>query len=67
MRVSRAQPITVCVVRAELRSEGAHPDAGALLAEKLVRALGVRVDVELVPANTLPRCEGKTPRVERVL
>ncbi len=67
VRVSREQPITNCVVRAEARSDRVHPDASAKLSAKLAQALVVRVDVELVPANTLPRSDGKTQRVERVL
>lgn len=67
LQVSRTPPVEACRLRAELKNESAADAVRTALERELQQALRVRVDVELVPAGSLPRTDDKTRRLERVL
>lgn len=65
--VDRSPPISQCVVKVEVGSERPPDGLGDDLEDRLAGRLGVRVAVTLVPQGSLPRTEGKTRRLDRVL
>ena len=65
--VSAKPPITDCVVKVEVHAGQDQHDIGREVEDLLSVALGVRVCVTLVPEGRLPRTDGKTRRLERVL
>jgi phenylacetate-CoA ligase len=65
--VSRASPIVDFVIKAEARPHQHDDNLAGELEDRLTRELGVRPVVVLLPPGGLPRVEGKTQRLERVL
>ena len=65
--VNRTAPIHDCVVKVEVKTGREQHSCGRELEDRLAHRLGVRVAVTLVPQGRLPRTEGKTHRLERVL
>ncbi|MEW6221008.1 MAG: phenylacetate--CoA ligase family protein [Thermodesulfobacteriota bacterium] len=64
--ISRHNPVQRFLVRAEARAEAAA-DCHARLLAALTRRLTIRPELELLPAGSLPRTEGKSKRIRRGL
>ncbi|MBN2563170.1 MAG: AMP-binding protein [Phycisphaerae bacterium] len=65
--VNRTQPITDFVIKVEVKPGRQQHNLAHELEDRLMRELGVRVCVTLVPQGHLPRTGEKTRRLERVL
>ena len=65
--VNAQPPVTDCVVKVEARADQDQRALGREMEDLLAAELGVRVCVTLVPEGRLPRTDGKTRRLERVL
>lgn len=65
--VSRQQPITDCRLTVEVRPHCDNAAASRKLEEAIERTLSLRILVEAVSAESLPRTDGKTSRLQRIL
>jgi phenylacetate-CoA ligase len=65
--VNRSAPVTDFVVKVETRSGPQLDGLAAELEDRFAHELGVRPSVTLLPEGSLPRTDGKTNRLERVL
>jgi len=65
--VNRSAPVTDFVVKVETRSGPPLDGLAVELEDRFAHELGVRPSVTLLPEGSLPRTDGKTNRLERVL
>lgn len=67
LQVSQSCPVTQCRLLVEVLPGANSADTTERLDRALWRRLGVRMEVVPTSAENLPRCEGKSRRVQRLL
>lgn len=65
--VNRQPPITDCLLTIEVRTGRDRNQVVQSMKQTIRDALSLQIEVEAVPAGSLPRTDGKTARLQRIL